>query len=38
MMGEGIMSRYNPFLGLYNQMFQRVNECESGCLQKKIKN
>lgn len=34
MRGEGIMTRNNPFLGLYNQMFQRVKECESQSLQK----
>lgn len=37
MMGEGIMTHNNPFLGLYNQMFRRVKECESQSLQKKQK-
>lgn len=35
MVGEGIMIRNNPFLGLYKQMFQRVKECECWCLPKK---
>lgn len=26
MMGEGIITRNNPFLGLYNQMFHRVKK------------
>lgn len=29
MKGEEIMARNNPFLGLYDQMFHRVKECES---------
>lgn len=37
MRGEGIMTRNNPFLGLYNQIFQGVKKCESQSLQKKKK-
>lgn len=33
-MGEEIMARNNPFLGLSDQMFHRVKECESWCWQK----
>lgn len=36
-MGEEIMARNNPFLGLSDQMFHRVKECESWCLQKNRK-
>lgn len=28
------MARNNSFLGLYDQMFHKVKECESWCLQK----
>lgn len=34
MMGEGIITRNNPFLGLDNQMFHRVKKCESRSLLK----
>lgn len=35
MTGEGIMTGNNPFLGLYNQMFQGVKDVNPGVCNKK---